>query len=54
MVTYVAADGAKVSVAAAGSNIRDLFPTPEAYRQFVTDYQDEVKAREHIQKYVWE
>jgi putative transposase len=34
--------------------IRERFPTPEAYRQFVADHQDEVKAREIIKKYVWD
>ncbi len=34
--------------------IHSLFPTPEMYRRFVADYQDEVRAREHIQKYVWD
>ena len=34
--------------------IRERFPTPEAYRQFVADYQDEVRVREYIDKYVWD
>ena len=34
--------------------IRDRFPTPEAYRHFVADYQDEMRAYEHIKKYVWD
>jgi len=34
--------------------IRERFPTPEAYRQFVADYQDEVRVREHIKRYIWD
>ncbi len=34
--------------------IRERFPNPEAYRQFVADYQDEVRVREHIKKYIWD
>ena len=34
--------------------IRERFPTPEAYRQFVADYQDELRVREHIKKYIWD
>jgi len=34
--------------------VRGLFPPPEAYRRFVADYRDEVKARESIQRYVWD
>ena len=34
--------------------IRDYFPTLEAYRQFVADYQDELRVREHIKKYIWD
>lgn len=34
--------------------IHERFPTPEAYRQFVADYQDEMQAHEHIAKYVWD
>lgn len=32
--------------------ILEHFPTPEAYRQFVADCQDEMRTREHIEKYV--
>lgn len=34
--------------------IRNFFPAVETYRQFVCDYQDEQKARELIQKYIWD
>ena len=34
--------------------IRERFPTPEAYQQFVADDQDEIRAREFIAKYVWD
>ena len=34
--------------------IRERFPNPEAYRQFVADYQNEVRVREHIKKYIWD
>jgi putative transposase len=34
--------------------IRDRFPTPEAYQQFVVDYQDEVRTRTFIEKYIWD
>jgi REP element-mobilizing transposase RayT len=32
--------------------IRERFPTPEAYHQFVADHQGEASARERIDKYV--
>lgn len=34
--------------------IRDRFPTPEAYRQFVADDQDVIQTRGSIVKYVWD
>jgi REP element-mobilizing transposase RayT len=34
--------------------IRDRFPTPEAYRQFVADDQDSSQTRGSIAKYVWD
>jgi putative transposase len=34
--------------------IHDYFATPEAYQQFVADYQDEIRVRELIKKYVWD
>jgi putative transposase len=34
--------------------IREHFPTAEDYRQFVTDWQDELKAREEIRRYLWD
>jgi len=34
--------------------IRERFPTSEAYRQFVADYQDEIRTREVLAKYVWD
>ena len=34
--------------------IRERFPTPEAYRHFVADYQDEMQAYERIKTYVWD
>jgi len=34
--------------------IRDYFATPEAYQEFVADYQDELQVREHIKKYIWD
>ena len=34
--------------------IRDRFPTAEAYRRFVADYQEDVQTRERIRKYVWD
>ena len=34
--------------------IRERFPTPEAYQQFIADGQDEIRTREFIAKYVWD
>jgi putative transposase len=34
--------------------IRDRFPTPEAYQQFVADYQDEERTRTFIEEYIWD
>ena len=34
--------------------IREYFPIPEGYREFVADYQDEIRVREHVKKYVWD
>ena len=34
--------------------IRERFATPESYRRFVADYQDEARVVELIQRYVWD
>ena len=34
--------------------IRERFPTPKAYQQFVVDNQDEIRSLEFIVKYVWD
>jgi REP element-mobilizing transposase RayT len=34
--------------------IREHFATPQAYRDFVTDYADELRVNEHIKPYVWD
>ena len=34
--------------------IRERFPTPESYRRFVANWQDEERVREQIKKYVWD
>jgi putative transposase len=34
--------------------IRDRFPIPESYRDFVADSQDEERMRQQIKKYVWD
>ena len=34
--------------------IRDRFPTPKAYQEFVVDNQNETQSLEYIVKYIWD